>query len=203
MKIYIFADKQTEADKARKAVEAAGHEAVVVEGVIRLGMSDDEALATARHEKDTDPWYVRTGKFCFNKPEDILEYDRRKATNNINKALDECVSLKKQSEDVGILTEMKFRFGTNGYGFPSGLLVMSHAVANGVPCCICMDCGKDDSWGTIRNGYLRGLTRSDPVFSVQTSKQWHYAMFSLEARAHGLEWAHKLHKCGCKCKLGR
>lgn len=183
MKIFIFEDTAEEAEKAKTAVEAAGHEAVIVSAVLRLALSNEELVSTKTATKEETPPPGPMGLLIFQmnqeaakEPTFIVNRERQIARDNIWMTMKEIVSLQSSGESVGIVTDLMFRL-KEGELTPSGLLVMAHAVSHSIPVCICTDCGHhgEGAAGFIYVGYIKSVG-NDSAFGFSPNKDWDEAV---------------------------
>lgn len=138
MKIYTFDDKAEQIEMSHAAITDAGHE-------------------VACH---TNQWYLpRVAERLAIE----VDYDKgRRLGQNLFSEIG-CMVAKMQRENGGIITDLMFHNKQHQIGDalpPAGLLVVIHAIANGVPVVVCTDASEiaghhhGEAIGWIFDGYV-------------------------------------------------
>ncbi len=162
MKIYAIDDKRTEITQAKEAVKKNGHEYYSTRGILGL-----YSKSVCRFNED-------------------LSYE------NSDSAQAEIFKAVKEMKEVGggIITDMMFHLtpplNKNDPVPPSGLLVVMHCLAAGVPVVVCTDASevgghhaKSLHW--IFDGYVRPARDDESLpFGWVENKDWDAAVKLLE-----------------------
>ena len=164
MIIYVIDDKREELARAKDAIARNGHQ-------------------------DGDVDYLTNQVADFN--EDILR-KKRHENNHGGRAQSELFEAVKEMKMVsgGIITDMMFHLTTplndDDQAPPSGLLVVMHALAAGVPVVVCTDASEvgghhDQSLHWIFDGYVMPADSKDNLpFGWVEDKDWSNAVKLLE-----------------------